>query len=202
MNRTDARPYRSAQRDAQAAATRDRILTAFADQLGRPGVVDVNVVEAAKVAGVSVRTVYHHFPDRPARLASLAQWLSARFGPIEVPLDVADDLPNYVRAAYRRASVNESLTRAGLAAGMSTEVRLMRLTTTRRRIRALLDEIRAPADVTARAAAVIAVLESSEAGFPLVDYHRLSFAEAAEAAAEAVAAIIADLRSRATQQPR
>jgi AcrR family transcriptional regulator len=191
------RPYRSSQREARAAATRERILTSFAEQLGRPGATDVNVVEAARVAGVSVRTVYHHFPDRTARLEALAGWLSEQFGPVQAPLERAADLPDYVRAAYARAAAHEALTRAGLVAGMATDIRLLRLAGTRRRIRQLLDEIGAPAADTARAAAVIAVLESSEAGFPLVEYQGLTFAEAGEAAADAVAAIIKDLGARA-----
>ena len=62
--------------------------------------------------------------------------------------------------------------------------------------------IGAPAAETARAAAVVAVLESSEAGFPLVETHGLSFAEAGEASAAAVSAIIADLRRLAGSAAR
>jgi hypothetical protein len=108
-----------------------------------------------------------------------------------------DDLPGYTRAAYARAARYETLTRAGLAAGPSSEVRMLRLSRTRRRIRELLDSIGAPAAETERAAAVVAILESSEAGFPLVDGHGLSFTEAGKAAAEAIEAVIDRLRAKA-----
>lgn len=188
------RRYDSEVRRQQASNTRAAILAAFAEQLGRSGASDVNVVEAAESAGVAVRTVYHHFPDRKARLEGLAAWLSEKMGPVRAPLETADDLPDYVRAAYARAERFEALSRAGVVAGMSSDVRLMRLAATRRRIRELLDALGAPAAETERAAAVIAVLESSEAGYPLVEIHKLSFADAGEAAACAVAAVIADLR--------
>ncbi|MGD9530894.1 MAG: helix-turn-helix domain-containing protein, partial [Pseudonocardia sp.] len=58
------RTYDSPVRRERAAATRRAILEAFAEQFGRPGTTDVAIPEAAERAGVSARTVYHHFPDR------------------------------------------------------------------------------------------------------------------------------------------
>jgi AcrR family transcriptional regulator len=170
-------------------------MEAFASQLGRPGSFDINVTEAARDAGVSVRTVYHYFPDRQARVDGLAAWTQTQFGPVDHPLETADDLPGFTRAAYARAEQHEALTRAGMAPGLSTDVRIARHSRVRSRIRELLAEIGAPAPETERAAAVVTVLESSEAGFPLVDFHGLSFADAADAAAEAIEAIIIHLRS-------
>jgi hypothetical protein len=66
-----------------------------------------------------------------------------------------------------------------MAGGLSTDVRLHRHQRNRRRIRELLPELGAPAAETERAAAVVTVLESSEGGFPLVDFQGLTFAEAA-----------------------
>ena len=60
-------------RERQAETTQQRILEVLARQLGGPDAVDVNVTEAAREAGVSVRTVYHYFPDRAARVEALAE---------------------------------------------------------------------------------------------------------------------------------
>ena len=188
------RSYTSPQRREQAEATRIRILEAFAAQLGRPGATDINVTEAARDAGVAVRTVYHYFPDKQARVEGLAAWADEVFGPVEHPLETVDDLPGYTRAAYLRAQRHEALSRAGVVAGFSAEVRLTRMRRTRARIRELLEGIGAPAAETSRAAAVVAVLESSEAGFPLVEGHGLSFEEAGNASAEAITAVIERLR--------
>ena len=59
---TASRRYVSPKRDAQAAATREAILQAFAAQLSSPGRATLSPSEAARRAGVSVRTVHMHFP--------------------------------------------------------------------------------------------------------------------------------------------
>jgi AcrR family transcriptional regulator len=189
------RPYRSTVRDDRAAATRAAILAAFAEQLGRTGATDLSLPEAAASAGVSLRTVYHHFPDRESRLAGLADHLDDRQGPLP-PIDGVDDLPDHVRRAYARAGRDLALTRAAFVAGLADEVRNRRLRARRLEIAALLTGIGAPTDVTTRATAVVSMLASSEAGIPLVDTHGLTVEEAGEAAAQAVAAIVADLRAR------
>ena len=119
-------------------------MEAFASQLGRPGAFDINVTEAAREARVSVRTVYHYFPDRQARVDGLAVWTQVQFGPVDHPLETADDIPGFTRAAYARATRHEALTRAGMAPGLSTDVRIARHNRVRGRIGELLREIGAP----------------------------------------------------------
>jgi AcrR family transcriptional regulator len=189
------RAYRSATREEQAAATRQAILLAFSTQLGRPGAGDISLREAAEEAGVSLRTVYHHFPDRESRLVGLAEWADEQFGPLPA-IDGVDDLPDHVRRGYRRADRNLELTRAMYVAGLADEVRNRRLRSRRLEIAALLTGIGAPAEPTRRAIAVVSLLASGEAGIPLVDIHGLDVLEAGEAAAQAVEAIVADLRAR------
>jgi AcrR family transcriptional regulator len=194
------RSYDNTGRQAKAALTRAAILEAFVAQLGQPGVSDVSVPEAAERVGVSVRTVYHHFPDREARVAGLAEWSEAVMGPVDHPLAVVDDIPGFIRAAYDRARRFEALTRALYTTGLGGEARNRRLQSRRRRYRQLLDTIGAPRSATRRAAAVISVLATSEAGMPLVDIHKLSFAEAGAAAAAAAEAIITSLREGAARR--
>jgi AcrR family transcriptional regulator len=62
------RAYSSPKRAAQAAATRDAILEAFADQLSQPGRDTLSPSEAADKIGVAVRTVHTHFPNRESQI--------------------------------------------------------------------------------------------------------------------------------------
>jgi AcrR family transcriptional regulator len=149
--RAKARRYSSPVRERLAEKTRQRILEALARQFGRPDAVDVNVTEAAKEAGVSVRTVYRCFPDRAARVEALAEWTNEALGPVDHPLDTADDIPGFTRAAYAHAERQEAFWRIGMVPGLSSDVRRARHGRMRRRIRELLDEIGASGPETERA---------------------------------------------------
>jgi AcrR family transcriptional regulator len=140
-----------------------------------------------------VRTVHHYFPDRHARVEALAAWAEETFGPLVAPLEAPEDLPMFVRAAYERAGRHLELTRAMYVTGLGNEVRLSRLKARRAKIQEILATLGADPMETRRAAAVVAMLASSEAGVPLMDIHGLDLANAGEAAAEAVEAIVARL---------
>ena len=86
---TGTRTYDSPLRREQAQGTRERILDAAASVITEAG--DFVVARVANRAGVSVRTVYHHFPDREAMLDALGEWLAAQLGypRQELPEDLA-----------------------------------------------------------------------------------------------------------------
>ena len=67
-----ARAYVSPLRDQQAEATRLSIVEAVARVLAR-GVVELSVPAVAKEAGVSVATVYRHFPSKSDLVRGLAE---------------------------------------------------------------------------------------------------------------------------------
>lgn len=191
------RTYVSAVRRDRADRTKDAVLSAFAEQLGSGERSELSVPEAAARAGVAVRTVYHHFPDRESRLRGLAEWIEAKmYASSPLPRRI-DDLPALVRTTYSAAQQNEALVRAQLATGVAVEVRARRRRLRVDAIRTVVAQTGAPADAAARAAAVIAHLISAEAGMPLIDRHGLTFEEAAEAVVQAVEAIVADLTARA-----
>lgn len=71
----ERRSYESPLRARQAEQTRNEILDALVSLLADRAVDELTTGELAEAAGVSVRTVYRHFPDR----ASLVEALTARF---------------------------------------------------------------------------------------------------------------------------
>lgn len=197
------RAYHSPTRDARAARTRDAIAAAFAAQLGEDGRSDLSAAEAATAAGVSVRTVYHHFPDRDARLAAAAAWVDRQLHPDGFVPRTVDDLSVLARRAYDAAEAHDELVRAQYAtAGLAGEVRSQRRSARIAGIRTVLESLGAPPGPTGRAVALVAHLVSAEAGIPLVDVHGLTHAEAGEAAVQAVEAIVADLERAATATGR
>jgi AcrR family transcriptional regulator len=99
------RRYRSPLREAQAAATRARILDAALDELSRGGYAATSIASIARAAGVSPETIYTTFGSkrgivdamlaqvdaegRPQRAATLS---AERGGGPRVDLDVAAEL--------------------------------------------------------------------------------------------------------------
>lgn len=192
------RPYHSPARDARTERTRDAIAAAFVAQLGREGRADLSAAEAAQAAGVSVRTVYHHFPDREARLTAAAEWVDRQLHPDEFVPRSPGDLTDLARRAYAASEAHDALVRAQYAtAGLAGEVRTHRRARRIAQIETVLEGIGAPARPTRRAVVLVAHLVSAEAGIPLVDVHGLTHAEAGEAAAQAIDAIVADLERAA-----
>src|SRR5690349_15649845 len=95
---SSGRAYVSPKRQAQAAATRDAILSAFAEQLSDPGRATLSPTEAAEWAEVSVRTVHHYFPDADAQIMGLAEWFDRQVYPHGVRVaEGPDDLARYFR---------------------------------------------------------------------------------------------------------
>jgi AcrR family transcriptional regulator len=202
-NSTVRRRYDSPLRAEASARTRGAILAAFAAQLARPGATEVSVPDAARDAGVSVRTVYHHFPDDASRRSALAAWIEQQLSgsaPFPTPQS-PDDLGPLTRRLYRGGAARLDLVRAQATNGFAHPVRLERLAGRRRAIAAVVRSIGAPPTPTRRATAMIQHLMSAEAALPLIDVHGLSPAGAADIAADTVDALLGQLRSLAAQRP-
>src|SRR5215218_6480736 len=71
------RSYDNSHRAAQAGQTRAAILDALVRVMAR-GVAELSVPAVAQEAGVSLRTVYRHFPTKRELLNALAWHLDAR----------------------------------------------------------------------------------------------------------------------------
>lgn len=97
-----SRPYESPLRQAQAALTRERILTAARDFLEHDDIERLTLRHLAGLAGVSPPTVYAHFATVDELVAAFFAWLKPRLGldrPLP-PLERLGELPGTLFPAY------------------------------------------------------------------------------------------------------
>jgi AcrR family transcriptional regulator len=118
------RPYTSPLREEQASRTRERILEAFVEQVTDSDVQDFSIAHVAKRAGVSVRTVYHHFPNREAILEALSAWYETHVHLAPVP-ETTDGIREFVEVSIKAIDSAGSFVRAMQAhsSGLVGEVR-------------------------------------------------------------------------------
>ncbi len=120
------RAYDSPLRAQQVEQTRDKILEAFSEELAEAR-EEFSIPQVAKRAGVSTRTVYHHFPNRESQVEALADWIEKRVGPVEKYPATPEELSECCEKMNGRFAKHESLLRAQLAAGgMAKQVRARR----------------------------------------------------------------------------
>lgn len=179
------RPYKSALRDEQAKATRDRILAAAVELMQTEE--DASMDAIAKAAGVERRTVFRHFETREALLGAAFQWLNDRLGVVVAPGDPAA-LVQAIRDGFARMDSLEGAVRAGLHSRAGRDMRLANLPRRRAAFAASLAPLTAslpPADA-ARIEALAHLLYSAAAWEVLKDYGGLTGAEAGQTAAWAL----------------
>lgn len=194
---SSARRYVSPKREAQAAATRNAILEAFADQLSEPGRAKLSPSEAAVRAGVSLRTVHFHFPNEGSQVGALGEWFDHVLYPEGVVLvSGPDDLPRYYRDIHRMA-LKHPISRA-LASdkGVWREMRQLRRAKRLDAIRRAAKAIGAPPRATADATAMLLSLSGADASWPLHDYG-LPLERIPDVIANTVELIVHQLRSKA-----
>ncbi len=197
---TPTRRYVSPKRDAQAAATREAILAAFAEQLSESGRDKLSPSEAAVRAGVSLRTVHFHFPNEESQVLALGVWLDRKLYPDGVVLAAApDDLPRYFRDIHAMA-LRHPFTRAlaynrgAVWQAVRDRRRVQRLDAIRSAVKA----IGAPPEATADATAMLLSLSGADASWPLHD-HGLPLERIPEVIAGTVALIVRQLQTQANQ---
>jgi AcrR family transcriptional regulator len=108
------RRYRAELRDEQAAATRERLLEAAHRLLGHIRPVDLSYARIAEEAGVSVRTLYRHFPTSDDLFLALSDRLLERVGAAAAPPDVATALEG-VRHTFEMMQADPALFRVFFA---------------------------------------------------------------------------------------
>jgi len=168
---TKGRRYLSPKRQAQAAATREAILAAFVAQLSEPGRHTLSPSEAARWAGVSLRTVHAYFPNHESQIIALGAWFDLQFHPDGVLV-------------------------AQGPLGVWKEVRRQRRSLRLEAIRRAVKDIGAPARATEDVTALLLSLSGADACWPLHDAYGLPLARIPEVIANAVRLIVEDLRSQ------
>ncbi len=188
-----ARAYSSAVRAEYAAQTRERILEAVIEQLQASE--ELSLPRAALRAGVSVPTVYRHFPTKQALIEALTECVDQKLTLTAVPTDV-DDFDRFVPKLFAVFDQNEKLVRARRVARLLKDIHAA---TQRRRATAIIQAMRSvtrrldPLDAR-RACAIVRTLVSGNAWEMMHDSFDLSGPEAGEAVAWAIRVLVAELR--------
>jgi AcrR family transcriptional regulator len=194
---TSARRYISPKREAQAAATRNAILEAFAEQLSEHGRDKLSPSEAAVRAGVSLRTVHFHFPNEGSQIAALGEWFDQVLYPEGVVLvSGPEDLPRYFRDIHRMALKHPVSRALASNKGVWREMRQLRRAKRLDAIRRAVKAIGAPPRATADATAMLLSLSGADASWSLHD-HGLPLERIPETISNTVELIVNQLRSKA-----
>ena len=117
------RLYDNSHRAAQAAQTRELILDALVRVMAR-GVADLSMPAVARESGVSLRTVYRHFPTKRDLLAAMDTHFERRMGYslTPYPRDL-DELAANIRRYFRALDDMDATTRAAWSNQITSEVR-------------------------------------------------------------------------------
>lgn len=116
---TAKREYKSPLREAQTARTRELIIDALIAQVNEDGHADFSIPDVAQRAGVSVRTVYRHFPTRDDLLDAIDEgW--KRIAPPAFGATVADIVDN-VEQNFARFDDNAEIVIAGVTSRLGRE---------------------------------------------------------------------------------
>lgn len=118
------RTYTSELRQAQAEATRTRILDALVEVLAE-GVETLSVPAVAERAGVSIGTVYRHFGGKAGMLKALIPYTQSRTGiDIDSTPETLDEMRDALHQVFRHFENTDDLLRAAFATRIGRDVRL------------------------------------------------------------------------------
>ena len=205
MTKSGARSYDSPLRAEQRERTHDRIVEAATELLADESVDELTIPLVARRAGVSVRTVYFHFPTKD----DLSEAVALRIDPfdaIRYP-DAADELPAFAASLFREFEENETLIRAVLRTKAGRELRAKRRPKHFRDLEKVLEPELAGLDASTRRQrlAAIYVFQGGPTWQTLKDYFGFDGEEAGQVAAWAVHALLRELRrnpTRSKEEPK
>jgi AcrR family transcriptional regulator len=118
------RAYVSALRAGQSEATRVRIVEAVARVLAR-GIVELSVPAVAKEAGVSVATVYRHFPSKTDLVRGLSEHVAGLVGTRMEDLSLVslDDMEAKGRDIHQKLARLDPALRLAMASPQANQLR-------------------------------------------------------------------------------
>jgi AcrR family transcriptional regulator len=191
----ESRSYESPLRVEQRERTRIRILDAAIEQLADEGLEDLRVPLVARKAGVSVRTVYVHFPTKDALVEAVAHLIDERIGSITYP-QAADELPSFAVSIFEAFDRDERLYTAATRSKAWREVSARRRGRRIEGLETVLDQDLAGLEPNARreALAAIYVIHNMASWRAMKDNFGLTGPQAGAAAAWAVHALLRELR--------
>lgn len=106
------RRYNSRVRDAHSVQTREFILMALSELLSTEGLEKFSVRKLSKHAGISVRTIYRHFPSKVALLDAISAWVESKITGATVgdenPRD-SDELISRLKTKFQQYDKNPQL---------------------------------------------------------------------------------------------
>jgi AcrR family transcriptional regulator len=198
---TAPRPYVSPRRQAQAAATREAILEAFVVQLSERGRDTLSPLDAARQAGVSVRTVHLYFPNLESQMQALGEWYDRQLSLDGVAVAHGpDDLPRYFRDIHTVA-LNSPHRAVAVALLQWPEIRQPRRAPRLDAIRRSVAAIGAPILATEDATTVLLSLSGLDASWLMHALYGLPIDRIPEAIANTVRLVVDDLRTKVPGQP-
>jgi AcrR family transcriptional regulator len=116
--------YNSPLRAQQKQLTHDLILQSVAKTLATHSVQDVTVSEVARIAAITERTIYRHFPTREDLLQAFWKWQLERSGgqTVLAPPTLEALFAN-IRTLFQSLDADEAVIRAVMAAPEGREIR-------------------------------------------------------------------------------
>lgn len=190
--------YESPLRDAQAAETRRRILTAARELMQAHELHELSFAAVAQAAGVQERTVFRHFPNRNALLDALWDSLDPLLGVAQFPTSEAQLVAAPLRV-FPAFDAHEGLMRGFWSTPQGREFRLRVNDQRQQAIRAsVADATRGlPPNEARWLTAVAQLLYSGAAWQTMKDYWGFDGAEAGAASSFALQLLFAAARRRA-----
>ncbi len=193
--------YESTLRDEQLERTRARILDAAVALLADETLQEMTIPLVARRAGVSVRTVYRHFPVKETLVDAVAARVDGQFGPEPFPPSV-DQLRELAPALFASFDVNVDLLRAARSSRAGRAVvghtRSDRIASARRVLEPLLDG--ADEEERLRALAVVYSMHSTAQFLYFRDTFVMTAEQAAEATTWVAGLVLDDLERQAAER--
>ena len=185
-------------REQHHELTRELILRSVVNQLEEGKLSELTVPEVARVAGVSVRTLYRHFATREELIAAAAEWIAGHLWADPGFPENVEDIPAQFAAQATAFDQHPHLVRAMAVSRAGSELRSFR------RAQRLESQNRALLGVTGnlsraeqrRAEAVFGYLSSMLAWLTMRDENGFSGGESGAAVSWAMQVLIDDLRRR------
>jgi len=118
---TGRRAYKSPLREEQAKQTRERIVDGLIEQLDDTGRSDFAMNEVAERAGVSVRTIYRHFPTREDLLDAVQDRIDR--SAVRIPPSSGRELPGHIDRLLEWFEAHPELIEASHVTDLGREVR-------------------------------------------------------------------------------